>query len=653
MTPLGAAAVSGGALVVVYLSTLAPGVTLWDSGEFLAAIRTLGIPHPPGTPLYVFAARAWATLLGGVPFAVAVNALSAASAAATGAIMAWLLARWTGRAAAGIAGAIVGGTMAAVWQGATETEIYAPAALAVALALVAAEHAGVRWSHRHRTVIAAVFGLAVPLHISVLVAGPAVILLAATDRSGTVSVRAALAPAASWSLAVGLGTVSAVPVVAGAVLAMAALLAPDGSDRAALRRAALLAPLVTVLGAGFVGVMHVRARHDPAINEGNPSSMEALVDVVARRQYDVPPLWPRRAPPWLQVGNVVQYADWQVASGVSDAPGPSPWRTPVTLVFVALGIVGAGWHRRRDPRGFRALGVLLLCATLGVVAVLNLRAGPSFGWGVLPDDAVREARERDYFFALAFLVAGLWCGCGIAALAERWRGGASRAVWLLAAVPCVLNWRAVDRNRSPDATLASDIAAALLTPLPRDAVLVVAGDNDTFPIWYAQQVEGLRRDVTTVTIPLLGAGWYREELARRHALLPVDLVDSWGGLAPTLSALGAEGTRVGRPVVAAVSVEPADRRAVAPGRGWRLHGMWYSIAPDAAEAPLAIDSGDVAQVVRAGPSGWRGVRPSPPARDPAGRYVQRLLDCPGAALERVSATGFRGDDLLESLCNFR
>ncbi|MFP5356297.1 MAG: hypothetical protein ACLGIK_14310, partial [Gemmatimonadota bacterium] len=313
---------------------------------------------------------------------------------------------------------------------------------------------------------------------------------------------------------------------------------------------------------------------------------------------DVPPLWPRRAPPWLQVGNVVQYADWQVASGVSDAPGPSPWRTPVTLVFVALGIVGAGWHRRRDPRGFRALGVLLLCATLGVVAILNLRAGPSFGWGVLPDDAVREARERDYFFALAFLVAGLWCGCGIAALAERWRGGASRAVWLLAAVPCVLNWRAVDRRRSPDATLASDIAAALLSPLPRDAVLVVAGDNDTFPIWYAQQVEGLRRDVTTVTIPLLGAGWYREELARRHALLPADLVDSWGGLAPTLSALGAEGARVGRPVVVAVSVEPADRRAVAPRRGWRLHGMWYSIAPDAAEAPLAIDSGDVAQVVR-------------------------------------------------------
>lgn len=653
MTPLGAAALSGGALVVVYLATLAPGATLWDSGEFLAAIRTLGVPHPPGTPLFVFGARAWAALLGGVPFTLAVNAFSAVSAAATAAIMAWLLARWTGSASAAIAGAVVGGTMAAVWQGATEAEVYAPAALAVALALVAAEHAGVRWSLRHRTVIAAVFGLAVPLHISVLVAGPAVILLSATDHGGSFSVRASLAPAASWSLAVGLGTVSLVPLVAGAALAVTALVVPDGSDRATQRRAALLAPLVTLIGASFVVVMLVRARHDPAINEGNPASWSAMVDVVARRQYDVPPLWPRRAPPWLQVGNVVQYADWQVASGVSDAPGPSPLRTPVTLAFVALGVLGAAWHRRRDPRSFRALGVLLLCATLGVVTVLNLRAGPSFGWGVLPDDAVREARERDYFFALAFLVAGLWCGCGIAALAERWHSRASRAIWIVAAVPLVLNWAAVDRRRVPDSTLAIGIAEALLAPLPRDAVLVVAGDNDTFPLWYAQQVARLRPDVTPVTIPLLGAGWYREELARRHALLPEGLVESWGGLAPTLSAIGAEGEREGRPVVVAVSVEPADRRAVAPGRGWVLHGMWYSIAAHGTGAPLGIDSGAVAKAARLAQPDGRSVSQPPPARDPAGRYVQRLLTCPDAALERVIAKGSGGGGLLESVCNFR
>lgn len=81
--------------------------------------------------------------------------------------------------------------------------------------------------------------------------------------------------------------------------------------------------------------------------------------------------------------------------------------------------------------------------------------------------------------------------------------------------------------------------------------------------------------------------------------------------------------------------------------------MWFSIAPDGAVAPLTIDSVDVADVVREAQSRGRGVSQFPPARDPAGRYVQRLLACPGAALERVSASGSGGGGLLESLCNFR
>lgn len=658
MPPLGAAAVSGGALLVVYLATLAPGVTLWDSGEFLAAIRTLGIPHPPGTPLFVFGARGWAALvdgvtLGRVPFTLAVNAASAVSAAATAGLMAWLLTRWTGSAGAGVAGALVGGAMATVWQGATETEVYAHAGLAVALALVAAEHAGERWSTRHRTLVAAIFGLAVPLHISVLVAGPAGIFLCATDRGGTFSFRAALAPTAAWAIAVGAGTVSLAPLVTGIVLVIAALLAPPGGDLAWHRRSVLLAPAVALLGASFVAVMLVRAPHDPPINEGNPRSWGALVDVVARRQYDVPPLWPRRAPPWLQVGNVIQYADWQVASALSDAPGPSPIRTPFTLAFVALGVAGAMWHRRRDRRSFQAVTILLACATLGVVAVLNLRAGPSYGWGILPPDAIREARERDYFFALAFLVAGLWCGCGIAACAGRLRGKARAAIWLLAALPVALNWRGVDRRRLPDAMLAGEVARALLAPLPRNAVLVVAGDNDTFPIWFAQQVLGVRRDVTPVTIPLLGAAWYREELARRHALLPPELVMEWGGLSATLAAVGVEGERQGRDVVAAVSVESQDRRAIASDRGWMLKGMWYAVAPGGDLASVGIDSAAVAEVVRTGRQPRGESLRSPPARDPAGRYVQRLLGCPDAALARVTGGDLGGDRLLESVCNSR
>ncbi len=658
-TAQGAAAVSGGALFFAYLATLAPTVTLWDSGEFLAAIATLGIPHPPGTPLLVAALNAWGTVTGPVPLAAASNVATALAAAVAAGGMAWLGARWTRRPVAGVAAALVGGATATWWQSATETEVYAHAALLVVLTLVAAERAGTEWSARHRLAVAFAFGLAVPLHISALVAGPAVILLASSDAAGSVSLRAALAPAAAWCLAVGLGTVSLVPVLAGAGLALASAAFPTGDLRGRLgveRWEPAAALLLAALGASFVLVMLVRAQHDPGLNEGNPVTWQAMVDVVARRQYDVPPLWPRRAPLWLQFGNLVQYADWQLAAGLDDTPGVSPWRTPVTLAFVGLAVLGARWHRARDRRGWRVLALLLVCASLGVVIVLNLRAGPSYGWGVLPDGALREARERDYFFALAFLVGGAWSGCGVVALANLQRGARRWAVAGLAVVPLALNWRAVDRRRLPDAALAPAIARELLRELPPNAVLVLAGDNDTFPLWYAQHVEGRRRDVATVTVPLLGAGWYRAELHRRHAILPSSHVARWRGRSETLAAIGAASVAAGRPLLAAASVSSVDRGAVRPGAGWRLLGMWYE--PVQAGPPSSLLAIDTLRVTRLGGM-WSAGRlgevalGGEGARDPAGRYVESLLRCPTVAWERVSGRDGGRVGLLESVCNFR
>ena len=656
-TALGAAAISGGALVLTYLATLAPSVTLWDSGEFLAAIATLGIPHPPGTPLFIVALNAWGTLTGPIPLALAANVATALSAAVAAGGMAWLVARWTRRPAAGVAAALVGGTTASWWQSATETEVYAHAALLVVLTLIAAERAGTAWSRRHRLLVAFAVGLAVPLHISALVAGPAVVLLAATDAGGGVSYRAALAPASAWCLATGVGTMSLAPLVVAVLLGLAAAVLPpgtahvrDGTARDVPGRwEPVGAMALAAVGTSFVLVMLVRARHDPGLNEGNPVTWQAMVDVVARRQYDVPSLWPRRAPAWLQLGNLVQYADWQLAAGIDDRPGGSPWRTPVTIAFVALAVVGARWHRERDRRGWRVLALLLACASVGVVAVLNLRAGPSFGWGVLPDGALREARERDYFFALAFLLGGAWCGCGVAALAERSGGVVRRLVPVLALVPVLGNWRAVDRRRLPDATLAPGIARALLRDLPPNAVLVLAGDNDTFPVWHAQHAERRRPDVTTVTVPLLGAGWYREQLRRRDGLLPPGAAREWRGRGPTLGAIGDRAVAAGRPLLVAVSVPPDDRSALRPGAGWRLLGMWYEPTHPALAGRLAIDSVGVTRL--AGPLG--GARDAGTARDPAGRYVAGLLRCPQLAWARVTGRDAGRRGLLESVCNFR
>jgi hypothetical protein len=424
---------------------------------------------------------------------------------------------------------------------------------------------------------------------------------------------------------------------------------------------------VIVLAASAIAVMYFRARYDPFVNQGNPGTLDGLFGVVGREQYDVPPLWPRRAPLWLQVGNLVQYADWQVAFGLDQWVGASVRRTPFTVLFVMFAIAGARWHRLRDRRSFRALAVAVASASLGAIVVLNLRAGPSYGVGVLPEDALHEARERDYFFAIAFALAAAWAGIG-ATRVGAWLAARSRSVavgasaaFAIAAAPILLNWRAADRSNEGSPTLAHRFGAALLDAAPPNAVLLVAGDNDTYPLWYLQRVEGHRRDVTVVTIPLLPATWYRMELERRHSLLVGPLVDSWRGLNGTIEAVGTRAGELGRPLAVAASVPASQRESL--GSHWIARRLVYvSRAADApppagavaiqmngdtlltvpmSQPPLVVDTANVARV--------EPVFASTSASDPTSAYVVAMLNCPQQILAAVRAHG----GSVDPRCNLR
>jgi hypothetical protein len=210
----------------------------------------------------------------------------------------------------------------------------------------------------------------------------------------------------------------------------------------------------------------------------------------------------------------------------------------MTIAAMIVGIRGCVAQRRFDRSGWWLLFTLFLVTGVGLLAYMNFKPGFSQGYDLFPDFNLHEVRERDYFFVVSFIVWGLWVGIGLATLA-RWVLERQRqlvpgaAVLSLALMPLALNWSAATR-KGPDGRLAADFAYDLLNSVPPYGVLFVYGDNDTFPVWWAQEVEGIRQDVTVVCLALANTDWYLRQLRE----MPVRSFDEaaappiWRGLHP-------------------------------------------------------------------------------------------------------------------------
>lgn len=638
-------------LLALYAATLAPDVTFWDAGEFIAAGASFGIPHPPGTPLFVFALTAFSRVFFFLPTAVATNLVSALCTAGACALLARLLRRWTGDSLGALAGGIAAGVMTSVWLNATETEVYAAALALGATTLWAADQAGRTGRTRWLALVAFLFVLAVPLHLSALVAGPAVVWIAWTGMDGRPRWGDALLLVAAWVGAMALGRMTRTPALVALALLAAAVATRAAVDHRGWRsssRAGLAVLGVGLVAASALGAMWMRARLDPAINQGGAFTFAELSDAVARRQYAVAPLWPRQAPFWIQLGNLFEYADWQAALSLGPTVYPTVARVVATVLWTALGIAGCATHRRLDRRSWWALLILLGAGTLGVVVYLNMRAGPSFAYGILPDDAIREARERDYFYVFGFVVWGLWAGLGAVTAARRFgRHGAWGVA--VAMLPAALNWRTMDRSRGIEAELPRTWALELLASAPPRSVLFVSGDNDSYPLWYAQTVLGARRDVTMVTTPLLPAEWYRDELWRRHRLYADSSARPWRGRDDAVAMLGQRARALGRPVAAAVSLPASERKQL--GRAWTQRGLTY-VARDAqlGDTAIVVDTA-FTHAVSLRVNRWRRGREAAPAIDGIARYTLALLDCARIALLAEPDQAARTN--LDSICNRR
>lgn len=178
------------------------------------------------------------------------------------------------------------------------------------------------------------------------------------------------------------------------------------------------------------------------------------------------------------------------------------------MLPLLLGLVGLFYHYKKHRNDFRVTMVLFIMTGIAIVVYLNQNP--------------LQPRERDYAYAGSFYAFAIWIGLGVLAIYELLKkiipsvsGAVLASLICLVAVPAVLateNWDDHDRS---DRFVARDFAYNYLNSCEENAIIFTNGDNDTFPLWYAQEVEGIRTDVRVMNLSYLGADWYIEQMHRK------------------------------------------------------------------------------------------------------------------------------------------
>lgn len=461
-----------GIALAVYGRTLAPTVTLVDSGELIVAARNLGVAHPPGFPLYVLLAHA-ATR---VPFGDVARRVNAASA-----LFAALAAAVTGLAlrelVLGLAVAVPAAAPRREKRRArkpTTAESRAPEPLragalaAITTGLVFA-FSRTLWAY---ATVAEVYTL------NTLLVASALLLVLRWRRTGQPQ---RLLVAAAVAFALGLGVHHVTVVLALPALGVLAL----GSGRGLPARRLVAPALVALVTVGLLyATLPLLAARAPVLSWGDPTSPERLFWHVSGRQYQA----------YLSMSgeNAAREAQASLARMAREFGRPAVVPILALWGFVVL------W--RRDRVAFASLAGLV-AANLAFTCLYTI------------------AEDKDAYQLPAFMGLALASGVAAVDLHTRLAAAGSRilpgGVALIAALPLaplLSNFAARDRSRF---LVAADYADNVLRAAAPDALLLTSDWQVYSPLLYVQEVEGRRRDVVAIDVSLLRRSWYLAFLERR------------------------------------------------------------------------------------------------------------------------------------------
>ncbi len=554
----------------LYLLTIAPTTGFWDTSEYVTTAHILGLPHPPGNPFFVLVGRVWDLLLGftGLPVALRINVLSATLSAGASFFSFLAVARMVAHFRENRHEILVA-SMVAVWIGATAFTVWTQSnlnekvytlslfivSLVSYLTMVWVDEADTARGNRLLVLIALLLGLGWSNHTMSLLPGPALALFVLLHRW-----RAALNPRV-----LGLG----VALFAVGYSVQLLFVPIRSAQNPIIDEADPECP--TLLSAVTPSVIDDRFG-----NSKISVACEPLALSLIRDQYGPGPVTQRQAPIHRQYANYWQYFDWQWARSL-----PPGGRVAVSMIFLFLALLGLWTHLRSDRKTFVYAGTLFFTVTLLLVYYLNFKHGYSLYLEEVPNILQHEVRERDYFYIIGFQLWGIYAGLGLVALWGNWsvpdrrrsaappertslpedrppgfsaRHRRAAPILAVALVPFLFNFARADRTGD---SAARDWAYNILQSVEPYAVLFTNGDNDTFPLWYLQEVEGIRRDVTVIVHSYLGTDWYPKQL--RSLTTPCE---------PGVSAADSPTTVVcQRPFDAANAASPyADAAAPSPTR---------------------------------------------------------------------------------------
>jgi tetratricopeptide (TPR) repeat protein len=578
------AALAFGVPLAAYVRTLTPTVPFWDSGEFIATSYILGLPHPPGNPVYTMLGR----VLSVIPFetvAWRVNFMSAFASALAVLFTFLVTARamrrtfgngpltpmqWLCSEIGGLTAAFFLAFSSSFWESAVEAEVYSLSSFGVIFSIWLAfnwwDNLGRKGNDLLLVLIVYLLSVSTGVHLGTILVAPGLLLLFWIIRPSY------FMDGRFWLGAATIGffftmlvldemfATFDIPGVVFLVWFVGVLLLYLMYPKRLIRNNLFTWwTLAIVIGFTVQFFLLIRSQQHPMINEGAPATFEAWKDYLLRKQYGPSNPFVRRADLGYQISHMYLRYVWQQLPLVGSLGpfGPdSGWVRLINFLPYTLFFLGGVTNALREKKTFTHFLVQNLVMGPGLIFYLNFTD--------------HEVRERDYFFTNSYHFIAIWMGMGAgwllywlgqalapeseaeataaasaaAASAAGTPGGAAptpgpalvlprpaRTGLLLGSItlvgasllPMKAGWYTHDRS---DFYIAHDYAYNMLTPLEKNAIVFTNGDNDTFPLWYIQEVEGVRKDVRVVNLSLLNTSWYIRQLRDQEPKVPITWSDA-------------------------------------------------------------------------------------------------------------------------------